>query len=327
LDYIRTGWISKLDIISILHLKGADLMKRTFFYYLSFVFLFSGIVIYLILIFNPAFNDFTFRINPQIASNLGSTIAGLVGSLFSLTGILLIVETLRSQNYMFKIQQFETKYFELIKIHRENVNNLQKLTSTGSTWTGAIVFNEIYDELGWIVSTINFLCESHDVKLSDIDKSGMAYTILYFGIGDTSNPILKAYFKRNYDNIISEERLTWIINELEKLKLANGENKNRFVGHQTRLGHYYRHLYQSVKYVNEQKYLNESDKYAYVKILRGQLTAFEQSLLFFNSLSVMGTNWQPFIEVYQLIKNLPPEFTFKINPKSVYPRIRFEYEE
>lgn len=317
-------------------LKGVIFMKRTFLYYLSFIFLSLGSIIYLILIFNSAFNDFSFKINPQLASNLGSTIAGLVGSLFSLTGILLIVETLISQNSMFKIQhsmfkiqQFETKYFELVKIHRDNVNNLQKLVSSGSTWTGGQVFVEIYNELELILLVIGSLCETFSLKLNDMDKGGIAYTILYFGIGDKSNRIVRDYFKRNY-NAVSDKQVTWIITELQKLK-QTAKNGHRFVGHQIRLGHYYRHLFQSVKYVDDQEYLNESEKYAYIKTLRAQLTTFEESLLFFNSLSVLGKNWRNdksnLIETYQLIKNLPPEFTFKINPKSIYSKITFEYEE
>jgi hypothetical protein len=268
--------------------------------------------------------------NAQLASKLGSTVAGLVGPLFSLTGILLIVVTLISQRDMFKLQQFETKYFELIKIHRENVNNLKKLISTGSTWTGGQVFEEIYNEFGFILLALKSLCELNQLKLDEINMGGIAYTILYFGIGEKSNPILKNYFKRNY-GIVSDEQLAWMINTLEDLKQKHGENRYRFAGHQTRLGHYYRHLYQSVKYVDGQKYLNEPGKYAYIKTLRAQLTTFEQSLLFFNSLSVLGKNWRNpksnFLQAYQLIKNLPPEFTFGIDPKKVYPGITFEYEE
>lgn len=179
-----------------------------------------------------------------------------------------------------------------------------------------------------ILSVIDYLCENHHLKLDDVDKGGMAYTILYFGIGDKSNRILRDYFRKNY-NAVSGEQVTWIITELQKLKRTN-ENRHRFVGHQIRLGHYYRHLFQTVKYVDDQKYLNKK-RYEYIKTLRAQLTTFEESLLFFNSLSVLGKNWRNdksnLIETYQLIKNLPPEFTFKIDPKSIYPKITFEYEE
>jgi len=251
--------------------------------------------------------------------------AGLVGPLFSLTGILLIVATLVRQNYMFKIQQLETKYFELIKIHRDNVNNWKKLTSTG-TWTGSQVVMEVYNELGVILSILDYLCETHQIKLDENDKGGMAYTILYFGIGEKSSPILKNYFERNY-KVISASDVNWIINELQRLKISTSENSYRFDGHQIRLGHYYRHLYQTVKYVDSQEYLKHSEKYTYIKTLRAQLTTFEQSLLFFNSLSILGKNWKNFMEVYQLIKNLPPEFTFGIEPKRIYSKIGFEYEE
>lgn len=112
-------------------------------------------------------------------------------------------------------------------------------------------------------------------------------------------------------------------------------------GHQYKLGHYYRHLYQTVKYINKRKDLKYQEQYDYIKTLRAQLSTIEQYLLFFNSLSFMGRAWELddlcrrninkdnwLITKYNLIKNLPNIGLFNNNSISdFYPGVNFEFEE
>jgi hypothetical protein len=302
-------------------------IKKSVFYYISFFLIILGFVFYTTLIFHPTYNNFKFFKNDILSSNLGNSLSGLVGTLFSLAGILLIIETLISQTKMFEMQRFESKYFELIKIHRNNIDNLIKRVKKDSTWQGRQVFIEIYDELKMIMDSINELCNAEDLTLTEIQRGGIAYTLLYFGIGHSSEKILKEYIKRHYFDI-SQSKLLKIIDIL-KTKKKGQYNTYRFEGHQMRLGQYYRHLYQTVDFVHNNINLKYKQKYNYIKTLRAQLSTHEQSLLFFNSLSVLGANWRikKILSDYKLIKNLPPEFTFGINPKSIYPDIIFEYEE
>ena len=111
-------------------------------------------------------------------------------------------------------------------------------------------------------------------------------------------------------------------------------------GHQFKLGHYYRHLFQSVKYINENKILSFSEKYNYIKILRAQLSTPEQYLLFFNSISIAGRAWEfdqisdnlyenvncYFISKFNLIKNIPDTFILNaIQIRYYYPLVHFEF--
>lgn len=107
-----------------------------------------------------------------------------------------------------------------------------------------------------------------------------------------------------------------------------------FGGHQHRLGHYFRHLFQAVKYIDEQPrlVLSKKKKEDYVKLLRAQLSNYEQALLFINSLSKLGRNWEysnkkgnNLITEYEMIKNLPPNFVPCMNPKYYYPGIEYEF--
>lgn len=106
-------------------------------------------------------------------------------------------------------------------------------------------------------------------------------------------------------------------------------------GHQSRLSHYFRHLYQTIKYIDEQpnELLSYSDKYFYIKTLRAQMTTHEQVLFLYNSLSEMGVNWEfaqtddnrKLITKYNLIKNIPIGFTGLIDCRSFYPNVAYEF--
>jgi len=112
-------------------------------------------------------------------------------------------------------------------------------------------------------------------------------------------------------------------------------------GHQFRLGHYFRHLFQSVKFINNQTILNYEEKYEHVKVLRAQLSNYEQAVLFLNSLSSLGRAWEfdpeirsgrlniskvnfELITKYNLIKNIPGESLYGIPFKVFYKNVQFE---
>jgi hypothetical protein len=134
--------------------------------------------------------------------------------------------------------------------------------------------------------------------------------------------------------------LEWYPN-LDELRMINEKRPFKYYGgHQFKLGHYYRHLFQSVKYIDEQKPLTYKEKYEYLKTLRAQLSTPEQYLLFFNSISSIGRAWElkqltgtPFenfncylITKYNFIKNIPDTFYIDfIQIKHYYPLVEFEF--
>jgi hypothetical protein len=107
-------------------------------------------------------------------------------------------------------------------------------------------------------------------------------------------------------------------------------------GNQFWLGHYYRHFFQSMKFVNQESELNFEEKYFYVKTFRAQVSTYEQALLLVNSLSLLGMIWElvpesdgeqhQLITRYNLIKNLPGEEMAGINYKKFYPDVEYEMD-
>ncbi|WP_461638182.1 putative phage abortive infection protein [Labilibaculum euxinus] len=144
-------------------------------------------------------------------------------------------------------------------------------------------------------------------------------------------------------NTISKEQYSQLLNAHLKqdegrqlINISNSKGRIKFFGgQQYQLGHYFRHLYQAVNYIDSQSSLlfSKDEKYEYIKTLRAQMSNYEQALLFINSLTIMGRNWEynnpqkkKLITTYNLIKNLPENFIPKMNPKDYYPNVDFEWK-
>jgi hypothetical protein len=178
----------------------------------------------------------------------------------------------------------------------------------------------------------------------------LTYTIFFFGLNETKKNSF--YLKDNIHAPFSAKvilELRELAKTLNKGKTAGSKYKLPnidgviwnpsylpFQGHVSKLGHYYRHLYQLFKFICTNPIL-ENDremKYSYVKIVRAQLSNHEQTLLYFNSFFNAGKIWWKESDInlknsrgevlsyfldYGIIKNLPfnltkfgpdPEFEF-----------------
>lgn len=98
-----------------------------------------------------------------------------------------------------------------------------------------------------------------------------------------------------------EKRLT-----AGKMKITpehiNKEYMEFYKGEQHNLGHYFRNMYNIVKFV---KNSSISEKRLYTNLLRAQLSTHELALLFYNCLSDVGDKFKPLVEEFALLKNLP----------------------
>lgn len=83
-----------------------------------------------------------------------------------------------------------------------------------------------------------------------------------------------------------------------------------FRGHSAFLGHYYRHLFHTVKFVVSQcdNFLSYKAKIHYLRLLRAQLSNHEQIMIFYNWLSGYGKAWEngenKFFTEFVMIHNL-----------------------
>jgi hypothetical protein len=193
--------------------------------------------------------------------------------------------------------------------------------------TGPLVFREIKSQFTKMYKIVCPFIEASDMipaPKKQIEAVNISYQLLFFGVSQSTLPILEGLLDRKYD----KELIRNIIEEVRKERTLFNPETMYFSGHQVRLAHYYRHLYQLVNYVDTTEFLTDRQKYDYVKILRAQLSQHEIALFFLNSLS-LGLPWEKngYITKYKFIKNLPPNFIDNIDPKDYYSGFEYEWEE
>jgi len=401
---------------------------RKLFWLISLLLIIIGIII-LWIFFNNLSAVYTYSGDGKIildkTGQVGDFIGGVVGTIFSLAGFVALLLTLYNQSDTSYKEQFEGKFFELIKIHRDNVNEINirrklrdKKEILDFEFSGRKAFKtivsdfvicrndlrpyfrkhtiaDVYEE-GYLKKTIEILgVDPNHKRILSFARVNIAYCITFYGVGSEGYQILIQLFRKKYKKEFIEGLLAYMKmkpiesskywkkwKKLKKIEDIDSRltlidkiysiRKNRkslntifseqeielyyygkkyikfYGGHQHRIGHYFRHLFQTVKYVNSQTKLSESEKYFYVKTLRAQLSTYEQALLFVNSLSIMGMPWElepeykknyfdyidkkrkenaQLITKYNLIKNLPGNQIIGINYKDYYPNVNYEIEE
>lgn len=244
--------------------------------------------------------------------------------------------------------KIESRFFELLKIQRENVSDFHSKGKSGRS-----VVIDIYDEFNGLFEFIKLWYTFEKSGLpSEIEWNRrcceIAYLILFFGLGNKTTDSVLSSIKTVvandvfYDNEFYRFALKSMVDNHVKRREENktkSKGERLYIdhdGHQSRLGHYFRHLFQTIKFIDGQPntLLTYRDKYIYVKTLRAQLSNHEQAVFFYNSLTSLGKPWEigktkddkKLITKYNLIKNLPKGFTGTIDPKNYYPDVYYGFD-
>jgi hypothetical protein len=264
---------------------------------LSIFFAVVGLVAVFYFIFSTPFNDWSWQPNSSLFSDYGSFIGGFAGSLFSLAGFVLLYLTLRAQQEDMNIQKrsaerdrFENRFFELLKIHKDNSN---------------VIIQSIFES----EDGIGFGEEAARRQWETTKKRGFEYLV---------KRINNHYEERRKSREVKEE--TKESKHDTFLWVYNCEWRDSF-------GHYFRHLFLLVKFVVKRNDLSYEEKRDYLRIVRASLSTYEQVFLYYNWLADIGKPWEEesengnkFFTDYRMIHNISPvllisEFTFtKISP-------------
>lgn len=107
----------------------------------------------------------------------------------------------------------------------------------------------------------------------------------------------------------------------DKLDQISRTNDKLFEEHQADLGHYFRNLYNIIKFV---KNSSVEDKRLYTNLIRAQLSSFELALLFYNCLGDIGREkFKPLVEEFALLKNMPDGILIDSSHKEFYDERAF----
>ena len=317
LNYMKKDNISKYE-----KYKKPDWFKRN---RIEFWTIIGGLFAINFIFVSNAFRR-TNTVDPASAGQLGDFVGGYIGTIFALISVVFLYSTLKDQRKSSTIEKFQNKYFELIRLHRDNVTEINIGKDSGKK-----IFVILIREFRAIHKIAKELSETLKLNYSKEELFKISYYALFFGVGPNSSRMLKEALK-NYDNDFVEA-FEKMLNDKTKKNAVRSERSFHFTpfeGHQSRLGHYFRHLYQTVCFVDECDL--EIDKYAYVKTIRAQLTTHEQALLFINCLTPIGRVWwdKNLIVKYRFVQNIPFGFFDtgeEINLESYFPTDYFEWNE
>ena len=134
-------------------------------------------------------------------------------------------------------------------------------------------------------------------------------------------------FRYNYDEYKGAEEKFWIgmaqnPNKAEELMLEriNAKYEALFDKYQSRVGYYFRNLYNLVKFVDEKSDFpkDHKDKKPYTNLIRAQLSSDELGLLFYNCLSNRGDKFKKLVKKYALLEDMDFKVLINEEHKSLY---------
>jgi hypothetical protein len=282
----------------------------------------------------------------------GDTLGGIMNPFIALAGAVLTFIAFYIQKIanddiknQFKIQQFESQFFEMLRLHRANIDEIkivgyEMITSTsilkgtnGSsdittitvsrqprTTEGRKVFVTMVTELVACIELLRLYNINWDLNINEHSLFKLAYEFFFFGSKSevVSSNVIDS-------NLIDNFRIE--LNKISDFHKKSAGEKNRFhgvndapiklyikyqpfSGHENRLGHYYRHLYSTVKYVvkkEKEGLIDYKQSREYLKILRSQMSNDEQLMLYYNYIIGFGKDWENegYLTKYRMLHNLP----------------------
>jgi len=233
-------------------------------------------------------------------NELGDFISGITAPFLSIAAFVLLYLTyssqkkelqesrtiLKNQNELINKQQFENTFFNFINLHNQIVNQIEiTITQTSKTSKGTTENRTIL--------------KGHDCFVRTYENFRLLYQHLSANQAKMKTPIYPD--KKDFINAVFIEFF-----------------KDRY----SSLGHYYKNLYQIVRFVDN---ANISNKSNYTDIIRAQLSTNELLMLCIYCLSNGKEEFKPLVEKYSLLKDIAenPEL-LRYDCKDLYDKKAFE---
>ena len=280
-----------------------------------------------------AFTDSTGDVGSTIGGVLGTLVA-IVAAYLTFIAFLeqyrsneLLSEEQEKSKKDLKIERFESKFYQMLDIYSKDVEAIrcgelkgkeafpellgelktiyQYLEHENSVFRNKVQYPDAArykEEKAIYANAADIIDGSKKTKYN----TKLAYDLFFYG-----QPHIDKFETLNKDErqldmyyYRSLATLKWTVDKSlsyrnETVKLPSGSKEYAapnplLKGHNEALGHYYRHLYNLVKYVDEfdDAVISDDDTYEYVKLLRSQMSDSEQLLLYYNAFSDMGRKWR-----------------------------------
>lgn len=246
---------------------------------------------------HPAFTSDT--IDPSIFGQYGDVLGGVVGTVLGFLSVYLLFLTYKTQKAeladtrdALKDQKMDSAFFNLLMMF-DSIREKHD-------------YSQLHSDM---LSVFSSLPNQHSIKLTIHISSGKFVPDLY----------------KNKENIAS--------NSFDHGDLRN-EISERYVKfyqhHPEKLGHYFRFIYNIIKYIKESKLSIEKEK-RYINLLKAVLSSDELGLLFYNALSDVGKNsggeflFKQWLDDYGFLENIDRSSLKHYWHHWFYPRTKFKF--
>ncbi len=230
-----------------------------------------------------------------------------------------------------KVERFEAKFYEMLRLHRANVDEME-ITNERHQLRGRKLLMRMFYEFKFIYFAFKQQSEEEfEDRFSPERIVELSFKLFLHGLGNNAkesvNEKLEGDELKLFESVASYLETSVRLPMRDHLRtsdptgyfeypitLTNGKSftgkflYQPFEGHTNRLPHYYRQLYQLAQFIirDNSLELTHEQKYDYIRLIRAQLSNFEQLLLYYNSFAY-GRAWirDNILTDYKLIKNLP----------------------
>lgn len=218
-------------------------------------------------------------------------IGGLVGSLWSLAGVLLFYASLGSQKDELESQKdlLVKQIDEIVKQTEESrkQNVMAKESKDEQTFFQLLGFhNEIIASILLETSEMDFSSGQTVTKTIRGRRSFVEYYDIY-----------KRFFQESSEMMMSNST------DSESMKKVIEQSYGQFSEeYQADLGHYFRNLYNILVFIDG---LPEKNRSFFLSLLFAQLSNYEMALLFFHGLKAKNEYYKELLEKYQVLETVP----------------------
>lgn len=256
-----------------------------------------------------------YKVNSEKIAQFGDFIGGIVGSLWSLAGVILFyvalteqrsdikinrqaleaqVGALKQQTVEFELQREEL--YETRKVFKEQSETLKIQRFENTFFQLLNLYHELVDKLNFSPKSGMGVSESFE-KRAVLTR---AYDALNSSI-EFSNYIQETNEKGIVDTVVTKPTS---FEEAEK-RLKEAYQKFYFEDFNQILSHYFRNVYHIFKFIYKSQLIDKSNKQFYATLVRAQLSSDELYLILYNSIhNGLGyPNFLFLIKEYDIMQN------------------------
>lgn len=255
-----------------------------------------GVIGLILFICRDSDNDYSLNL-------LGDFYGGTVASLWSLAGLFFIYVAFLGQKQQLLNQQVEIMYSQLeVKYTRLELEGQKKeMIEQNKTLRQQRFENTFFQ-----------LLRNHQEIVNAID--------LRRGVNVTSQG--RDCFRHFNDRFKDSVKST--LGDITGIAHTIKGYMTFYHSNQADLGHYFRHMYRILKFIDDSTEISDLEKYKYSSLLRALLSSYELVLIFYNGLGDYGKDkFKPLIEKYSFLKNLDWDLLLDQSDIDEYDKLAF----